>query len=66
MLESVTEPGQHAHGRSEPLSLAELARLQGSEPVVDPKELTAPVWDSDEELDAFLADLRTSRDASVG
>ena len=66
MLEAVTEQGQHEYGRADSLSLADLARLQAAEPVNDPKELFAPVWDSDEELDEFLADLGASRSASVG
>lgn len=48
------------------LSLAELARLQHAEPVTDSSELAADIWDSDEELDAFLADLRESRNSSLG
>jgi hypothetical protein len=46
------------------LTLAELAELQHAEPV-EIDELVSDIWESDEELDAFLADLRTSRNASV-
>jgi hypothetical protein len=53
--------------RGEPsLTLAELASRQHAEPVADPAELAADIWGSDEELDAFLADFRESRDSSVG
>jgi hypothetical protein len=34
-------------------------------PVGDAAELAANIWESDEEFDAFLADLRSSRDASL-
>lgn len=47
------------------LTLEELARLQGATTVSDVSELLADVWDSDEELDAFLADLRASRCSSL-
>lgn len=46
------------------LSIGELARAQGATPVQDTHELVADIWESDEELAAFLADLRASRDAS--
>jgi hypothetical protein len=45
--------------------LDELARDQHARPVRDVAELRADVWDSDEELDEFLADWRASRDASL-
>lgn len=47
-------------------SLDELAHAQGSTGVVqDPAdELAADIWDSDEELHAFLVDLRQSRNHS--
>lgn len=54
--------------RREPLgsaSIEQLARSQHASPVVDAEELAADIWDSDAELDAFLADLRSSRDASI-
>jgi len=46
------------------MTLGELAELQHAEPV-EIDELVSDIWESDEELDAFLADLRTSRNASV-
>jgi hypothetical protein len=47
------------------LTIEELARVQHATEVRDAKELAADIWESDEELDAFLADLRSSRDAST-
>ncbi|HUR15679.1 MAG TPA: hypothetical protein VMZ33_00210 [Candidatus Limnocylindrales bacterium] len=47
------------------LTIDELARLQNAEETRDAKELAADIWESDAELDAFLADLRSSRDASL-
>jgi hypothetical protein len=41
-----------------------LAELQHAEPV-EIDELVSDIWESDEELDAFLSDLRTSRNSSV-
>ena len=64
-MEDVSE--QHRDSSIPPLgslTVAELARLQGAAEVTDAKELAADIWESDEELDAFLADLRSSRDAS--
>jgi len=48
------------------LTIAELALLQPTGPVQDPKELAADIWESDEELEEFLADLRGCRNASLG
>ncbi len=59
----------NAHDHIEPTvglvsNLEELARVQHAGPVQS-AELVSDIWESDEELDAFLADLRTSRNASV-
>jgi len=59
----------NAHEHFEPTvgqapNLEGLARLQHAGPV-QADELESDIWESDEELDAFLADLRTSRNASV-
>lgn len=54
--------------RREPLgpeSIEQPARSQHASPIADAEELAAEIWESDEELDAFLADLRSSRDASI-
>lgn len=47
------------------LTIEDLARAQHAEPVADPGELAADIWESDAELAAFLADLRASRNASL-
>ncbi|MGO9028772.1 MAG: hypothetical protein ACLQOZ_09130 [Acidimicrobiales bacterium] len=59
----------HAHDHFEHTAvrapnLDELARLQHAEPV-QADELVSDIWESDEELDTFLADLRASRNSSV-
>ena len=46
--------------------MEELARQQGVTPVVPVEDMRADLWDSDEELDAFLADVRSSRQADLG
>lgn len=59
---------QHLPEDQEPsgsLTLEQLARSEHASPIVDAEELAADIWESDEELDAFLADLRSSRDASI-
>ena len=48
------------------MTIDELARLQHARPIDDPQELASDIWESDEELDSFLADLRACRDASTG
>lgn len=47
------------------LSLDELAALTDARPVEDVSELLADIWDSEAELDAFLVDVRSSRDTSL-
>jgi hypothetical protein len=51
---------------SPPLSMDALARAQGVGPVRSLDDLALDVWDSDAELDAFLADVRHSRQSDVG
>lgn len=47
-------------------TIEELARAQHAQPVADPEEeLAADIWESDAELEAFLSDLRTARNASL-
>lgn len=48
------------------VSVAELARQQGVGPVTSVESMRADLWDSDEELEEFLADVRASRQADVG
>jgi hypothetical protein len=62
----VSEQRDHT-GEARPAAptLEELARDQHAAQVTDAEELVAEIWESDEELDAFLADLRESRNAST-
>jgi hypothetical protein len=49
-------------------SLDELARAKGLKPVESLEDLerfALDVWESDEDLDAFLVDVRASRNADV-
>jgi hypothetical protein len=60
--------GQHSEtppSGSRASTLDELAQRCQATPVTDADELAADIWESDEELDAFLKDLRSSRDASL-
>ena len=45
--------------------IEELAAAQGVKPMESTEEWAADIFESDEELEAFLADLRASRDAST-
>ena len=50
------------------LAVDELIAAVGATPVTDVEDLgrfAADIWDSDEELEAFLADVRASRDRDV-
>jgi hypothetical protein len=49
-----------------PVSIEELARQQGVQPVRSFEDVRADLWDTDEEFDAFLADVRASRQADLG
>lgn len=46
-------------------TIDELARSQHATVVSDSHELADEIWESDDELSAFLADLRASRNASL-
>jgi hypothetical protein len=48
------------------VSVAELARQQGVRPVEKVEDMHADLWDSDEELEEFLADVHASRQADLG
>jgi len=63
----VTEqPGNAAHDRERTHAHDDLARRRGEwRPVTDVSELRCDIWESDEELDAFLADLRASRKSGL-
>ncbi len=47
------------------VSAEELARQQGVRPITSVDDLRADLFDSDDELDEFLADVRTSRQANL-
>ena len=49
-----------------PVPIKELARQQGVRPFTSADDVRADLWDSDEEFDAFLVDVRASRQADVG
>ena len=46
--------------------IEELARQQGVRPFQPGDDVRAELWDSDEEFEAFLADVRASRQADLG
>jgi hypothetical protein len=46
-------------------TLDELAAIQGIAPVDSLDDLAAELWESDEELDAFLDDVQRSRHATA-
>jgi len=50
---------------SRPVTVHELAREQGVRPVRSLDEMRAELWESDEELDEFLADVRAARQEDV-
>jgi hypothetical protein len=45
--------------------IVRLAEEQGVRPLVDPDQLKADIWESEEELEEFLADVRRSRNANL-
>ena len=47
------------------VSVEELARQQGVRPVSSVDDMQADLWDSDEELEQFLADVRAPRQADL-
>jgi hypothetical protein len=47
------------------VTIDDLARAQHAEPVADPEELAADIWQTNAELEEFLADLRAGRNASL-
>jgi len=46
--------------------IEDLARAQRVQPVHDPGELGDDIWESDDELAAFLAELRVIRTLTLG
>jgi hypothetical protein len=61
----VSEQPHDTAGAPPAVTIEELARAQRAEAVSDAAKLAAEIWETDEELDAFLADLRASRNAST-
>jgi hypothetical protein len=64
----VTEPQRIDEPQSARPSLEELARVKGLKPVEsidDLADFALDVWDSDEDLQAFLADVQASRHADL-
>ena len=60
-MTSADDQREHAQDDDD-LPLEELARRQGVKPISSLNELAQPdLWKSDEEYEAFLADLYTSR-----
>ena len=47
------------------MTIKELAAAQGVKPMESNEEWVAEIFESDEELEAFLADVRSSRNASL-
>ena len=47
------------------VTIEELAAAQGVMPMESTEEWAADIFESDEELEAFLADVRASRNASL-
>jgi hypothetical protein len=48
----------------EPLSADVLARVQNIRPLERAEDLMAPIWESDEEVEQFLADVYAARRAA--
>jgi hypothetical protein len=48
-----------------PVSVAELARQQGVRPIPKGRDMRLDIWGSDEAFDAFMEDLRASRQADL-
>lgn len=47
------------------VSAEDLAREQGIEPITSTQDLRADLFESDDEMEEFLADLRASRQANL-
>lgn len=59
-------PGRSQLADDDDVSVEELARRQGVEPVASLTDLAEPdLWESDEEYEAFLTDLYASRRAGL-
>lgn len=55
-----------AHNRpAQPMTIEELAAALNVKPMQSTDEWAAEIFDTDEELEAFLTDMRASRDRSI-
>ncbi|HVQ92780.1 MAG TPA: hypothetical protein VMU51_17230 [Mycobacteriales bacterium] len=63
---STDDIARHLPGFPRSTTAEELARQQGVVPVVPFVDLRADLWETDEELDQFLADIRAARQADLG
>ncbi len=55
-----------AHNRpSQPMTIEELAAALNVKPLQSTDEWAADIFETDEELEAFLTDTRSSRDRSI-
>ena len=59
------EPAPAPLRSTRPFTIEELAAAQGVMPMESTEEWAADIFESDEELEAFLADVRASRNASL-
>jgi hypothetical protein len=64
LLDPVSDEDGEALGAGS-RALDERARNRDARPVADTSDLVTDLWESDDELDAFLADLRVSRGQSL-
>jgi len=56
---------QGAPGRREPIPTEELVRRRGARPIENPHDMARDVFESDEELDEFLAFIAAARRADL-
>lgn len=57
----MSEPANVRSVDLESMTIDDLARLEGAQVVESIEDLRADIFESDEELEEFLADLRSSR-----
>lgn len=59
------DPSSDHRGATRRVAIAELAAAQGVVPMGSTEEWAGDLFESDEDLAAFLSDVRASRDASL-
>ncbi len=57
---------EQEHPFWEPVDLEQLSALRGVQPIGSPEDLRADIWESEEELEEFLAEVYTSRSREPG